>query len=152
MNNRTLRRFLWLCVAIVGGGSSGLLAQGPSPTLADLPGSSISSVFRVLAAFALVLTLFGAVVWGLKNWQRLVVHKGLPLKLRVLESKPLGQRHALYVVGYEEQRLLIAASPAGVTFLSRLPPGTPREEAAPEMAPAMSWSAVLAAIAQPYRH
>jgi flagellar biogenesis protein FliO len=39
----------------------------------------------------------------------------------VLEVKSLGQRQAIYVVGYEQQRLLLASSPAGVTLLSHLP-------------------------------
>jgi flagellar biogenesis protein FliO len=41
--------------------------------------------------------------------------------LNVLEVKSLGYRQALYVVGYEQQRLLLASSPAGVTMLAALP-------------------------------
>jgi flagellar biogenesis protein FliO len=38
-----------------------------------------------------------------------------------LEVRSLGARHALYVIGYAQQRFLIAASPTGVTLLSHLP-------------------------------
>ena len=88
--------------------------------MADLP-SAASSLFRVLGALALVLAFFFGGVWLFRNWQRTVSAKGLAPKLNILETKSLGQRHALYVVGYEQQRLLIAASPAGVTMLTTLP-------------------------------
>ena len=39
----------------------------------------------------------------------------------MLEVKSLGQRQAIYVVAYEQQRMLLASSPAGVTLLSHLP-------------------------------
>jgi flagellar biogenesis protein FliO len=90
------------------------------PLEAPVPGLA-SSVLRMLGALAIVLALFLGGVWGFKNWQRLIVRPGKPAKLNVLEVKPLGHRHALYVVGYEQQRLLLAASPTGVTFLSHLP-------------------------------
>ena len=35
--------------------------------------------------------------------------------------KALGGKHALYVVGYQQQRLLLACSPAGVSLVSHLP-------------------------------
>jgi flagellar biogenesis protein FliO len=35
--------------------------------------------------------------------------------------KALGGKHALYVVGYEQQRMLLASSPSGVTLVSHLP-------------------------------
>ena len=83
--------------------------------------SPASSLFRVLGALALVLAMFFGGVWVFRNWQRTVIAKGHTPKLNILETKSLGQRHAIYVVGYEQQRLLIAASPAGVTMLTTLP-------------------------------
>jgi flagellar biogenesis protein FliO len=41
----------------------------------------------------------------------------------VLEGKSLGPRQALYVVAYEQQRLLIGASAQGLTLLTHLPEG-----------------------------
>lgn len=83
------------------------------------------SLFRVLGALAIVLAVFFGGVWLFRNWQRSLVGKGNAPKLNILETKSLGQRHALYVVGYEQQRLLIAASPAGVTMLTTLPEAGP---------------------------
>lgn len=85
------------------------------------------SVVRVLGALALVLALFFGGVWGLKNWQRLVRFKGPSAKLSVLESRALDNRHSLYVVGYQRQRMLIGISQTDITLLSHLP-----DEEAPE--------------------
>ena len=89
----------------------------PSPPLPDMS----FSVLRVFGALALVVALFLGGVWLFRNWQRVVVRKGAAAQLTILESKSLGNRHALYVVGYEQQRLLLAASPSGVTLVSHLP-------------------------------
>ena len=92
------------------------------PTLptSEMP-SAASSLFRVLGAFALVIAVFFGGVWLFRNWQRMSIAKGHSPKLNILETRSLGQRHAIYVIGYEQQRLLIAASPAGVTMLTTLP-------------------------------
>jgi flagellar biogenesis protein FliO len=93
----------------------------PTPPMPAVSTSAASSLFRVLGALALVLACFFGGVWLFRNWQRTVIAKGHAPKLNILETKSLGQRHAIYVVGYEQQRLLIAASPAGVTMLTTLP-------------------------------
>ena len=89
------------------------------PTVA-MP-SAASSLFRVLGALALVIAVFFGGVWLFRNWQRMTLSKGHTPKLNILETRSLGQRHAIYVIGYEQQRLLIAASPSGVTMLATLP-------------------------------
>lgn len=93
----------------------------PTPPMPVIPSSAASSLFRVLGALALTLAVFFGGVWLFRNWQRVAINKGHAPKLNILETKSLGQRHAIYVVGYEQQRLLIAASPAGVTMLTSLP-------------------------------
>ena len=80
-----------------------------------------ASVFRVCGAFVVVLALFFGAVWLFRNWQRLATQKNGGAKLNLLEVKSLGQRQAIYVVGYEQQRMLVGSSPAGVTLLSHLP-------------------------------
>ena len=85
-----------------------------------LPDAGVS-VLRVLGALAVVIGIFFGGVWLFRNWQRLVVHRGQTPKLNILESRPLGNRHGLHVVGYEQQRLLLASSPSGVTLISQLP-------------------------------
>ena len=52
-------------------------------------------------------------------------------KLNLIEVKSLGQRQAIYVVGYQEQRMLLASSPAGVTLLSHLPSVEEADKPAP---------------------
>jgi flagellar biogenesis protein FliO len=82
------------------------------------------SLLRVLGALALVIGLFLGGVWMFRNGRRLVFHRHQTPKLRVLESQFLGGRQAIYVVGYEEQRFLLASSPTGISLLSNLPSGT----------------------------
>jgi flagellar biogenesis protein FliO len=93
-----------------------------------LPGVSFS-LFRLFGALALVVALFLGGVWLFRNWQRLVIHKGKSPKLNIIEVKSLGPRHAIYVVGYEQQRLMIASSPAGVSLITHLPPSEPEDAA-----------------------
>ena len=97
-----------------------------TPAASPLPGVGFS-LLRIFGALVLVLALFLAGVWLFKHWQRLTLSRGRPPKLNLLEIKALGNRHALYVVGYEQQRLLIASSPAGVTLLTHLPEGDASE-------------------------
>lgn len=89
----------------------------PPPAVPDIG----FSVLRVFGALALVFALFLGAIWIFRNWQRLTVNRGRPAKLNVLEVRPLGQRHAIYVIGYQQQRVLLATSPAGVSLLSHLP-------------------------------
>jgi flagellar biogenesis protein FliO len=79
------------------------------------------SLLRVTGALALVLGLFLGGAWFFKNWQRLALQRGQQPKLNILETRSLGARQAVFVVGYEKQRFLVATSPAGVNLLSHLP-------------------------------
>jgi len=81
----------------------------------------LGSVLRMGGALVLVIGLFLTGVWLFKNWQRLALRRGALPKLNVLEVRSLGPRQAIYVVGYEQQRMLLASSPAGVALLSHLP-------------------------------
>ncbi len=118
------------------------LAQVTNPpaaaplTLPSLPDNG-PSVVRVLGAFALVLGVFFGGVWLFKNWQRLALQRGHTPKLSVLETRSLGGRHSIFVIGYEAERFLIASSPAGVNLLSHLPAaaGDAGGPAAPDKTP-----------------
>jgi flagellar biogenesis protein FliO len=101
----------------------------------DLPEVGLSAI-RALGALALVLAVFFGGVWLFRNGQRLAWRKTGAPRLSILESRPLGNRYALYVVGYEQQRMLIGSSPAGINLLSQLPPAaeTPTEPIAPAKA------------------
>ena len=100
--------------------------SGLATNLPDTAGS----VLRVFGALLLVIGIFLGGVWFFRNWQRLALRRGGAPRLNVLEMKSLGQRQAIYVVGYQQQRLLLATSPAGVTLLSHLPAAEENEPAA----------------------
>jgi len=105
----------------------------------------VASVLRMGGALVLVIALFLGGVWLLKNWQRLALRRGAVPKLNVLEVKSLGPRQALYVVAYQQQRLLLASSPAGVTLLSHLPEAAEEQEApVPRVSFAEAFQQVLA--------
>ena len=90
----------------------------------------LGPVLRMGGALVLVIGLFLVGVWLFKNWQRLAFRGGALPKLNVLEVKSLGPRQAIYIVAYEQQRMLLASSPAGIALLSHLPEA-PEEKAAP---------------------
>jgi flagellar biosynthetic protein FliO len=133
-----------------------VLISGLSPTLAQssgpvgpliapaLPDASISLI-RVIGALALVIGLFLGAVWAIRNWQRAGGQRGQAAKLSVLETRSLGNRHVIYVVGYERERFLIASSPGSVNLLSHLgaatedsAPGTPGTSPTPSFAQALT--------------
>lgn len=102
------------------------LLSTPSP----LPEMGFSAL-RVFGSLILVLALFLAGVWLFKNWQRVAIYKGRPPKLNILEVKSLGNRHALYLVAYEQQRFLLSSSPASVNLITHLPEADGEPAAAP---------------------
>jgi flagellar biogenesis protein FliO len=113
--------FLALCSTTFGAladtVSTNMVSGMPASALPD----SGASLFRVFGAMILVIAIFFGGVWLFRNWQRLSVKKGAAPKLSVLEVKSLGQRQSIYVIGYQQQRMLLASSPAGVTLVSHLP-------------------------------
>ena len=120
-----------------------LVSTNVSAVTSALPDTG-ASVLRVFGALILVIGIFLGGVWLFRNWQRFTVQKGAAPKLNVFEVKSLGQRQALYVVGYQQQRMLLASSPAGVTLLSHLPEVDGEESAsAPKMNFAEAFQQVL---------
>jgi flagellar biogenesis protein FliO len=123
-----MKKFLLTIVVVLsaGGWPYPVLAQttnlaGISPlTAPELPGVG-PSLLRVFGALALVIGIFLGGVWLFRNWQRLIRPAGHTPKLNLIETRPLGGRQTLYVVGYEQERFLLAASPAGISLLSHLP-------------------------------
>jgi flagellar biogenesis protein FliO len=113
-------------------------------TTSSLPDVGISSFVRVIGALALVIGLFLGGVWLFKNWQRLAVQRGHAPKLNILETRSLGGRQAIFVVGYNQERFLIASSPTGVNLLSHLPTATEAEpDATAKNSPAPSFAQAL---------
>jgi flagellar biosynthetic protein FliO len=138
---RWLLRVAAAFVAVTPLGAAPLSTNLLSPAV-PLPDASLSAV-RVLGALALVLALFLGAVWLFRNWQRVARPRGgSSPRLRVLETRALGQRHLLFVVAYEEQRMLLATSPNGVSLVSHLPAAQPLE-APPEKISSPSFVAAL---------
>jgi flagellar biogenesis protein FliO len=100
---------------------------------------------RVLFMLALVLGIFLGGVWLFRNWQRFTIHRGHAPKLNVLETRSLGGRHAIYVVGYENERFLISSSPAGINMLTHLQPG---DETSSEAKPVIAQPTFAVTLAQ----
>lgn len=105
-----------------------------------------ASLLRVLGALALVIALFLGGVWLIRNWQRFAARRGGVPRLNVLEVRSLGGRHAIYVVGYEQERFLVASSPGGVNLLSHLPPSDGEAAPSEPVTPAMSFPQTLARV------
>jgi flagellar biogenesis protein FliO len=99
------------------------------------PGIGLS-VVRLLGAFVLVVSIALGAVWLLRNGARFAPRSRVDRTLKVLEMRMLGGRQSLVVVGYEDQRMLLATSPAGVSFLCRLPAAAGIQAAGePDLAP-----------------
>lgn len=115
-------------------------------TAANTTPSIASSVIRMIGALCIVLSLLFAGVWAFRNSGKFAPGRGRTAKLKVLESRSLGHRHAVFVIGYDQQRLLLSSSPTGVTLLTHLPEATAEETRAEESpAPALpNFSTALA--------
>jgi flagellar biogenesis protein FliO len=113
-----------LFLASLNGAAQSTNQMSLAPLPAVMPDVGLS-LLRVMGALAIVLAVFLGGVWLFRNWQRLVIHRGRAPRLNVLEVRSLGGRHALYVVGYEQERFLIASSPTGVSLVSHLQSADP---------------------------
>src|SRR5215472_3614621 len=113
----------FLCMAMLGISCTNICSAEAAPAVSPLLSSptlpdTAPSIIRVLGALALVIGLFLGGVWAFRNWQRLAVRRGNAPRLNVLEVRSLGGRQAIYVVGYEEQRFLLASTPTGINLLT----------------------------------
>lgn len=122
--SKRARRAHWLTFALAFISTAAFAADtnslAPKLELPPLPPAG-PSIIRVMGALALVLGIFFGGVWLYRNWQRLTIQRGRAPKLNVIETRPLGGKHALYVIGYEQERFLLSASPTGVSLLTHLP-------------------------------
>lgn len=116
---------LWYGVVILllaGMSHSGAGAEtNAAPTLTVSSGSLIEVVLRMLGALIVVFALFMGGVWLFKRSRFFSLYQGVPAQLKILESKSLGYRSNLMVVGYSHQRFLLAVSATGVRLISSLP-------------------------------
>jgi flagellar protein FliO/FliZ len=104
------------------------------------------AVFRMVGSLALVIALFFAGAWIFRNMHRFKATGTNQRKLQVLEGKSLGPRQAVYVVAYEEQRLLIGASAQGLTLLTHLPEGVAQPVSEQRIVPVSFGEALMQAL------
>jgi flagellar biogenesis protein FliO len=116
---------------------SSTFGNGPSMTVA---------IFRMLGSLALVIALFFGAAWLFKNGPRLKATSVSQRKLQILEAKSLGARQAVYVVGYENQRMLIGSTANGLTLLTHLPEGTALEPSTERIVPVSFGEALMQAL------
>jgi len=120
---------LIIAVTLISFAASAQVTNSPAQNL-ELPLPPAGpSIIRVVGALALVLGIFFGGVWLFRNWQRLTIQRGRAPRLNVLETRPLGGKHALYVIGYDQERFLLSASPTGVTLITHLPQATEKDSA-----------------------
>ena len=93
-------------------------------------GSELALLFRAVLALVVVLVL--AVVslrFGLPWLLRRPLTGGRPRRVEVEERCPLDRNHHLFLVRWDEERLLVATSPDRVALLAR---GTGEAKPQPE--------------------
>jgi flagellar biogenesis protein FliO len=98
----------------------------PVPISQTLPDTGASLV-RVIGSLALVLGVFLAGAWLFKNWRRISMPNAKQPRLNIFETRSLGARQSIFVVGYEKQRFLVATSPNGVNLITHLPDASGEE-------------------------
>ncbi len=110
--------FFGFSLFLLGGSALGATVEvvGTSGSSTDLAGP----VVRLMVGLSFVLALFLGGISLFKRWQR-TSHERSKSQLDIFESRSLGPRQALYVVGYNQQRFLVASSQAGITLISPLP-------------------------------
>ena len=89
--------------------------------LAEVKGIDLESLVQLIGMLLLVLGLFAAFAWSVKRWRLLPQMRGAQNRLQILETKSLGQRNSLMVVGYGEERFLIGTNSTGIQLLGQLP-------------------------------
>ena len=80
----------------------------------------LTSALRVIGALLLVIALLVGGALFFRKTKFYTKFQGAA-RLRVLETRSLGFRNNLLVVGYEQQRYLLSVSPTGVQMLTTLP-------------------------------
>ena len=121
MKQKIFKLVLLVLTLVVGMGADKAAMPAAAPSMGV-------ALFRMLGALAVVIAIFFAGAWLFRNMHRFKTPGASHRKLQVLEGKSLGPRQAVYVVAYDQQRLLIGASAQGLTLLTHLPEGEPQSE------------------------
>lgn len=124
---------LSLILASVTMGVEGAITETNTlPSLQSPPGDLLYVMLRLIGGLFLVIAVFLGVVWFFKKSRFFPLYHGAPAQLKILESRSLGYRNTLFVVGYSQHRFLLAVSATGVSLLASLPDAPAAESAGPQ--------------------
>jgi len=104
------------------------------PAVAGAP-SMLADWTRMLGTVCLLLaTVWVALIWlkG-RNWFQTTLDRRI--RLRVEESRGLGNRSFLHLVSCGSQQFLVSSSPAGVSMIAELMPEEPPTSTSPSAEP-----------------
>jgi flagellar protein FliO/FliZ len=118
-----MKRLVLLVSYFLGSALSAAAAQSAALPPIAAPSAGVS-LLRMFGSLLFVVALFFGGAWLFRNLHRFRGQTGPQRKLQVLEARSLGVRQSIYVVGFEQQRLLIGSTPQGLTLLTHLPDGT----------------------------
>lgn len=101
-----------------------------APVLGPMQSSPVGDWLRVLGTLCLLLGIVWIGLYWLRErpWLRGTLQRRM--RLRIEETRPIGNRSALHLVVCGEQQFLVGSSPAGVSLVAELmateeSPGTP---------------------------
>lgn len=81
----------------------------------------IELLLKLVAAFSVVIGVLLLGAWCFRKSRLFSLYRTGPAQLRILETRSLGYRNSLFVVGYQDRRYLLAASSTHVNLVSQLP-------------------------------
>ncbi len=95
------------------------------PPVAPLGQSPMVDLFRVLGTVCLLLGLAWIALYWLRDrpWMKGTLQRRM--RLRIEETRPIGNRALLHLVACGDQQFLVASSPSGVSLIADLVPGDP---------------------------
>lgn len=137
-----------ICAGVLVGIAGDLAAAGTNSVSTSLNTASLPdagpSLLRVFGALALVVGLFLAGVWLVRNGRFSAFGQSRSTRLSLLETRSLGGRQSLHVVAYGQERFLIGATPAGINLLSHLAPQEDSEASPAQPSGRMPFAQALA--------
>lgn len=143
-NASPVRLLLFALLLLVAQGA--WAADAVTPVTAPQTPSLTETLLRLIGGLLLVFGIFLGCVWLLKRAPGMLNKRNDSRKLQVLEVRSLAPRQALYVIGYEQQRYLLASTPTGVNLITVLPTANPNEPVPAEPAAGNFTDALFQAI------
>jgi flagellar biogenesis protein FliO len=121
MKSRACYGFAFLVLAAVIWSVQGAGLETNSPPFLQPSADPLSTLIQVIGALVLVVSIFLVGAWFFKRSRLFSFYQGGPVQLKILESRSLGYRNSILVVGYCQHRFLVAVTSTGVSLLSPLP-------------------------------